>query len=125
MAKKTGFDTVVDAARSLPDIEQGLTWGADALKVHGRLLACQAIHKSAEPNSIVVKIPIDQREELIASDPAVYYVTEHYVNYPSVLVRLSRIHRDALRDLLSMAHRFVDGKAKKKRSRQSGRSLRR
>jgi len=118
MAKKTGFDIVVDAARSLPDIEQGLTWGADALKVHGRLLACQAIHKSAEPNSIVVKIPIDQREELIASDPAVYYVTEHYVNYPSVLVRLSRIHRDALRDLIGMAYRSAASKSTKRATRK-------
>ena len=122
MPRKQGFFVVVDAARSLPDVEQGLTWGADALKVNGKLLACQAIHKSAEPNSIVVRIPIDQREELIASDPSVYYLTDHYVNYPSVLVRLSRIHRDSLRDLIGMAHRFVDGKAKKKRSRQSGRS---
>ena len=117
MAKRNNFAAVVEAARSLPDIEQGLTWGADALKVNGKLLACQAIHKSAEPNSIVVRIPIDQREELIASDPAVYYLTDHYVNYPSVLVRLSRIHRDSLRDLLGMAYRFVDSAKAKKRSR--------
>ena len=113
MAKKNDFAVVVEAARSLPDIEQSMTWGADALKVRGKLLACQAIHKSAEPNSIVVKIPIDQREELIAAEPDVYYLTEHYVNYPSVLVRLSKINRDALRDLLGMAHRFVDGQPKK------------
>ena len=115
MAKRPkGFDLVMLAAKELPDVEQGLTWSADALKVRGKLLACQAIHKSAEPNSIVVRIPIDQREELIRSDPSVYYLTDHYVNYPSVLVRLSRIHRDALRDLLGMAYRFVDGKPKKR-----------
>ena len=112
MAKKHGFDVVLEAARALPGVEQSTTWGADALKVGGRLLACRAIHKSAEPNSIVVRIPIDQREELIAADPDVYYVTDHYVNYPSVLVRLSRIHRDALRDLLAIAYRSADGKAK-------------
>jgi hypothetical protein len=119
MANTKGFEAVIEAARALPDVEQSLTWGADALKVHGKLLACQATHKSAEPNSIVVKIPIDQREELIASDPAVYYVTEHYENYPSVLVRLPRIHRDALRDLLAMAYRFADGKAKRRSRRSS------
>ena len=108
MARKTsGFEMVLDAARALPDVEQSTTWGASALKVRGRLVACQAIHKSAEPNSIVVKIPIDQRAELIATDPQVYYITDHYVNYPSVLVRLSRIHRDSLRDLLGMAWQFA------------------
>ena len=120
MAKKlTGFDVVIDAARALPDVEKSVTWGADAVKVRGKLLACQAIHKSAEPNSIVVKIPMDQRDELIAAEPDVYYLTEHYVNYPSVLVRLSRIHRDALRDLLAMASRFAaKGKTKTRRPRR-------
>jgi len=115
MARKlTGFDVVLDAARTLPDVDVATAWGASALKVRGKMLACQAIHKSAEPNSIVVKIPIDQREELIAAEPDIYYLTEHYVNYSSVLVRLSRIHRDALRDLLAMAYRFADAKPKKR-----------
>ena len=112
--KLTGFDVVLDAARTLPDVDVATTWGASALKVRGKMLACQAIHKSAEPNSIVVKIPMDQREELIAAEPDIYYLTEHYVSYPSVLVRLSRIHRDALRDLLAMAYRFADAKPKKR-----------
>lgn len=115
MAKKlTGFDVVLDAARTLPAVDQATAWGASALKVRGKMLACQAIHKSAEPNSIVVKIPFDQRDELIAAEPDVYYLTEHYVNYPSVLVRLSRIHRDALRDLLALACRCADAKPKKR-----------
>jgi len=92
-----------------------MTWGTDALKVHGRLLACRAIHKSAEPNSIVVKLPIEQREELIAAEPDVYYVTGHYENYPSVLVRLSQINRDALRDLLGMALKSADASARKRK----------
>jgi|SRR5687768_1921173 len=113
--RRQGFDLVLEAARTLPGVEQSTTWGADALKVHGRLLACRAIHKSAEPNSIVVKIPIDQREELIAADPDVYYLTEHYENYPSVLVRLSQIDHDALRDLLGMALKFADASVKRKK----------
>jgi len=112
--KASGFDLVLEAARALPDVERSTTWGASALKVGGRLLACQAIHKSAEPNSIVVKVPMGERDELIAAEPDVYYVTEHYVNYPSVLVRLSKINRDALRDLLGMAYRFVDAKKKRR-----------
>lgn len=118
MAKARGFDVVIEAARTLPGVETSTSWGAAGLTAGGKLIACQAIHKSAEPDSIVVKIPIDQREELIASDPAVYYVTEHYVNYPSVLVRLPRIRRDALCDLLGMAYRFADSKAKKRRARK-------
>ena len=105
--KPLPFDVVRELARTLPDVEESTGHGAPSLKVRGRLLTCPAIHKSAEPHSLVVKIGFDQRAKLIASAPDVYYVTDHYVNYPSVLVRMSRIDHDSLRDLLSMAWQFV------------------
>src|SRR5215510_7600768 len=105
--KPLGFDVVREIARTLPDIEESTGRGMPALKVRGKFLTCPAIHKSAEPHSLVVKIGFDQRAKLIASAPDVYYVTDHYVNYPSVLVRMSRIDHDSLRDLLSMAWQFV------------------
>jgi len=49
----------------------------------------------------------EQRYELIAAEPDVYYLKGHYVGYPCVLVRLSRIHPDALRDILGGARRLV------------------
>ena len=65
-----------------------------------------------------MKIPFETRDELIAAQPDVYYVTDHYVNYPSVVVRLSRVHRDSLRDLLGMASRFVGETTRKPRPRK-------
>jgi len=102
---------------ALPDVEVSTTYGSPALKVRGRLLACLATHKSAEPHTLVVCIAFDDRDELIAAEPKTYYLTDHYVNYPSVLVRLSMVNRDALRDLLQMSWRFVSA-----RSRGGGRS---
>jgi hypothetical protein len=84
------LDFVRALARTLPGRGKRRTWCA-SLKVRGRLLACPAIHKSAEPDSLVVKIGFDQRAELLAADPDVYYVTSHYSKYPSILVHLSRI----------------------------------
>ena len=107
-----------ELARALPHLEESTSYGAQSWKVRGKLVACQAINKSAEPNSLGVMIPFEQRDELIAAQPDVYYVTDHYVNYPCVLVRLSRVHRDALRDLLGMAARFVGETAKKPRPRR-------
>jgi hypothetical protein len=96
----------------LPDIEESTGRGAPSLKVRGKLLTCPAIHRSADEHSLVVKIGFDRRAELIAADPDVYYVTDHYVNYQTVLVRMSRIHPDALRDLLLMAWQFLSGETK-------------
>ncbi len=115
MPRKTvSLDVVCELALALPAVEQSTSYGATSFKVRGKMIACQAISKSAEPNSLVVKIPFSQRDELIAAEPDVYYVTDHYAPYPSVVVRLSRVHRDALRDLLGMALRFANEKPKKK-----------
>jgi hypothetical protein len=59
----------------------------------------------------VVRVDFDDRAELLAADPDVYYVTPHYVGYSAVLVRLSRVNPDVLRDLLGMAYKFVTRKA--------------
>jgi hypothetical protein len=107
---KITFDTVSKMALVLSGVEEGTTHGTPALKVRGQLLTCMAIHKSAEPGSLAVHVGFEDRAALISTDPEVYYLTNHYVEYPVVLVRLSRIHADALRDLLGMAWRFVSAK---------------
>ena len=116
--RRTTFDAVRTIGRDLPDVEEGTMYGAPALKVRGKLLACMASHKSAEPGSLVVRIGFDQREALIADDPRTYYVKPHYEGYPAVLVRLALIDRDALRDLLRSAWRTVTATAPKRRPRQ-------
>ncbi len=105
------FDTVRKIGLSLPGVEDGTAHGNLALKAHGRLLTCVPTHRSAEPGSLVVKIDIADRAQLLAEAPDVYYVTEHYAGYPTVLVRLSRVDEDVLRDLLGMAYTFVTRKA--------------
>jgi hypothetical protein len=93
--------------RALPGVDVTTSWGAPDLKVRGKMFACGAIHKSAEPETLVVRMDFDQRDELIAADPDTYYLKEHYVDYACVLVRLRRVHPDALRDLLLMGWRFI------------------
>lgn len=77
------------------------------MKLGGKLLACTPTNKSAEVNSIVVRIDPEQRAELLRQDPGVYYVTDHYAPHPMVLVRLCKITRGDLKALLRDAHRFV------------------
>ena len=101
------FDTVREIGLSLPGVEKSVAYGVPALKVHGQLLACVPANPSAEPGSLLVRVDFDDRAELLAGDPAVYYLTDHYVNYTGVLVRLSHVNRGMLRDLLGMAYKFV------------------
>jgi hypothetical protein len=103
---------------ALPGVEPGTAYGSPALKLHGQLLACIPTNKAAEPDSLVVRIDFRDRDELLAAEPDVYYLKEHYVDYACVLVRLPRIAPDTLRDLLLMSWKFVNSKAKTKRKRR-------
>jgi len=109
-SQKLNFDVVREIATQFEDVHESTTYGAPSFKVRGKLMTCPAINKSAEPNSLAVCVSFEQRDELIASDPSVYYLTDHYEDHPIVLVRLSEIHRDSLQGLLQMAWRFVRAK---------------
>jgi hypothetical protein len=101
------FDTVRNIGLALPGVEESTAYGFPALKIHGKLLACVPANRLAEPGSLVIRVDFDDRAELLAADPDVYYVTDHYAGYSAVLVRLSRVDPDVLRDLLSMGYKFV------------------
>jgi hypothetical protein len=101
------FDAVRRIGLALPGVQESTAYGLAALKVDGKLLACLPANRSAEPGSLVVRVDFDDRTELLAADPDVYYVTDHYVGYSAVLVRLSRVNHAVLRDLLGMAYKFV------------------
>ena len=113
------FDVVRRIGRTLPGITESTAYGSPALKINGSLIACLAAHKSAEPDTLVACVDFSDRDELLAADPDTYYLTEHYMDYPSILVRLPRIHEDALRDLIGMAYQFA--RTRKTRRARTGR----
>jgi hypothetical protein len=104
---KTTFDSVREIALAIPGVQEGTAYGSPAFKVDGKMFACVAVNRSAEPNTLVIRMDFEQRDELIAAEPKTYYLADHYVDYPCVLVRLARVRQDALRDLLLMGWRFV------------------
>jgi hypothetical protein len=76
-------------------------------------MASLATHPSAEPDTLVVRADCEDREWLIEDAPDTYYLTDYYRRYPLVLVRLSRINLDALRDVLSVSLRLTSAKTRK------------
>lgn len=86
-----------------------MSYGTPGFRVGGVLFL--RFHQDGE--SLVVRTDFDQREELLAADPASYYITDHYLNYEWILVRLSRVHSDALRDLICWAHKSAAAEKRK------------
>ncbi len=97
------FAQVIQSAGALPGIEESTSYGTAALKVKGKLLA--RLHQSGE--CFVLRTNFLDREILTQSDPAVFYVTDHYRDYPWVLVRFAAVSAAALPELLERAWRLV------------------
>jgi hypothetical protein len=110
-SKALSLSVVRQLALRLPNVEDASSPRGAGFKVSGRLLACEPMHESAEPNSLMVRVSFGERARLLADESAAYYVTEHYLKHPAVLVRLSRVSRKALRELLGSAWLFVSEKA--------------
>jgi hypothetical protein len=96
------FDTVRALARDLPGAVEGTSYGTPAFKVGKCLFTRQ--HQDGE--SLVVKIDYAERSMRMKTDPATFYITDHYLNYPWVLVRLAEVELDDLRELLADAWRL-------------------
>jgi hypothetical protein len=96
------YDTVRRMALTFPNVEESTSYGTPALKVKGKLFV--RWRNEEDPDTIVLKMPFEQREELMAGDPETYFITDHYRNYPWVLVRLSKVHPDALHELLQIGY---------------------
>jgi hypothetical protein len=106
------FRTVRTIGLRLPGVDESTMYGSPALKLGGRLVACLASNKSAEPGTLVLRTTFEQRELMIAEEPEIYYLKPHYETFPVVLVRLSRVSREAMKDLLTGAASIISAEKK-------------
>jgi hypothetical protein len=62
-------------------------------------------------DSLVISgVPFDEREMLIERQPKVFYFTDHYRDYPMVLLRLSKAKRATVEPLLRRHWRTLASK---------------
>jgi hypothetical protein len=112
------FEVVRTLAQEFSDLQESTMYGSPAIKLGKRLVACMAIHRSAEPGSLVVRTDFEQRAALLAEDPDTFYITDHYVNHPVILVRMTHLQHDQLRDSPRRARQAVVTHARKRVTRR-------
>lgn len=98
------WDEVVRLGLGLPGVEVSTSYGTPALKVGGKLMA--RLWEDGQ-TLVLVKIGFDQREMLMEAEPDVFFLTPHYKDYPSVLVRLPNVAAATLQGLLHQIWREV------------------
>jgi hypothetical protein len=115
------FARVRQIGLKLPGVEAATRYdGSPRLVLGGCFVAGLAQHESAEPDTLVVRADLQEREWLLADAPDTYYLTDYYRKYPLVLVRLSSIDSEALHEVLAISRRLTLPKTAGGRRRRQG-----
>jgi hypothetical protein len=102
------FDDVRKIALAWPEVEDGTSYGTPALKVRKKML----VRLKEDGDSLVMPgVPSEERDMLVESQPKLFYFTDHYKDYPMVLIRLSKAKRATLEPLLRRQWRTLASKA--------------
>jgi hypothetical protein len=99
--KPATWESVREIARALPGAVEGTSYGTPAFHVRKKLFV--RLHQSGE--SIVVMVSFPVRDMLMQVDPETCFITDHYRDYPAMLVRLSKVRPKALRELIEESWR--------------------
>src|ERR1700712_2467489 len=95
------FDDVLVMCANLPGVEAGASYGTRAIKVKGKLM----VRLKEDDETIVLKMSFVLRDILMHEQPDVFYVTDHYKDWPMVLVRLKAARKEQLTELIESAWR--------------------
>lgn len=97
------FDEVLKLAGDLPGTVVITSYGTLALKVKAKRFA----RRWEDETTLVLKVPLVVREHLLSTSPDTFFITDHYRDYPWVLVRLALVRRKEMLQLLQESWRQV------------------
>jgi len=88
----------------LPHVSEGRSYGMPSFLLNGRFLA----RFRDDDTVLVLQLgTIAERDVLMQVDPGAFFFTEHYRNYPAVLIRLAEVPRPLLVDVVTESWRQV------------------
>ncbi|MBA3868641.1 MAG: MmcQ/YjbR family DNA-binding protein [Chloroflexota bacterium] len=94
------FDTVKKIALALPGVTEGITHGSPSFTIGKKFMGVLG-----DGDILIMKSAIVERDLLVQLEPDKYFITDHYVPFDYVLVRMSHVNEDEVRDLFRKAWR--------------------
>jgi hypothetical protein len=101
------FDAALKLAKRFPGVELGTSYGTPAMKVKGKFMA--RLRSEAE-GWLAIRCDFLARDMLLQAAPDVFHLTDHYRDYPAILVDLAKIEKAPLLDILEQAWRMSASK---------------
>ncbi|MBN9553810.1 MAG: MmcQ/YjbR family DNA-binding protein [Alphaproteobacteria bacterium] len=100
-------------ALSFDGASEGPYFGKPAVFVAEKFLT--RVHTKEEAMVLAIG-SMEMRDVMLEAEPKLFYITDHYKNFPYLLARLSKLDRKTLQDLLNARLLQIEAKAKKKRA---------
>jgi hypothetical protein len=97
------YEAVRRIGLALPGVEEGTSYGTPALKVKGKLMA----RLKEDGETVVLRVSLFERPYLLEAEPDIFFITDHYRDWPSVLLRLPAVTETRLREAVIDSWRFV------------------
>ena len=90
-------------ALALPGVTEGTSYRTPAFRVAGKYF----FRLREDGASLAIKVDFDTRDALLQANPRAFFITDHYVGYPAMCVRLATIRLPELKALLEESWHFV------------------
>jgi hypothetical protein len=113
------YQRYLKLAMKLPLAEESTSYGTPSVKIKGKILSRW---RTEAEGAVAIRCDLLDRELFLQTQPDVFFLTDHYLGYPMVLMRVERASVATLRDMLERAWaqvapvRAVKEHAREKRS---------
>jgi hypothetical protein len=97
------FEQVCAFGLTLPGVQRSTSYGTPALKVKG----ASFVRLKEDGETVVLKVDMMSRDHMLVAQPDRFYITDHYREWPWVLLRLPRITEPEMRALVEDAWELV------------------
>ena len=104
------WNAVRRLAAALPRAVEGTSYGTPAFHIGKKFW----LRLKEDGETIAIRISFDERDILMRAKPKTFYITDHYRDYPAVLVRLATIGEGEMKDLLQRSYNFTAAKSKRR-----------
>src|ERR1700744_5642903 len=100
-------------ALSFEGASEGPYFGKPAIFVAEKFLT--RVHHKEEAMVLAIG-SMEMRDVMLEAEPKLFYITDHYKNFPYLLARLSKLNKETVKDLLAARVLRIEAKSKKKRA---------
>ena len=98
------YERYLKIALALPGAAAATYRGTPSVTVYGKFLSRW---RTEAEGGLAIRCDFLDRQIMLQAQPDVFFLTDHYVNYPAILVRIEKASRDVLLDVTERAWRFV------------------